>query len=85
MELNFINSQKIIRDYLIGRCQETLKILSVCIECDDDDDVDYDLNGELKLPILPNLERLECIGSKIKPRNLIRLLQSSPKLKSLEI
>ncbi len=42
-----------------------------------------DHNCELNLPILPNLEKFECLGSKIKPKNLLLLLQTSPNLKFL--
>jgi hypothetical protein len=77
MELLIENSQNIIRDYLINRCKETVRKIS--IYCD------RNFNYELNLPILPNLEIFACVGSKIKPKNLVLLLQTSPNMKFLYI
>ncbi len=82
IRLDFNDSQKVLRDFFIDRCQKTLKTLIVS---NSGEFRLSDLNGELELPLLPNLERLKCIGSKIKPTNLPLLLNSSPNLKSLEI
>lgn len=79
MELNFFDSQEVLRDYFINRCQESLINLGVENSYRNEDDI------ELELPNLPKLRIFSCIGYKIKPRNLIILLQSSPDLEFLEI
>ena len=79
MELYFFDTQEVLRDYFINRCQESLLNLTVENFNKDEDNI------ELKLPNLPNLRKFECFRYKIKPRTLILLLQSSPDLEFLEI
>ena len=79
MELYFFDTQEVLRDYFINRCQESLIYLTVLNFNKDEDNI------ELKLPNLPNLRRFKCTRYKIKPRTLILLLQSSPDLEFLEI
>ncbi len=51
MELYFFDTQEVLRDYFINRCQESLLNLTVENFNKDEDNI------ELKLPNLPNLRK----------------------------